>query len=140
MYDLYFSQNGELCGVRLDAKGLWRKGKVIPIEEIVNIGEDAVTVRTDTMISSLSAEHEFLSMMDGNRLKGKPVVTTNGSELGIVEDVYFEEKLGKIVAYELSDGFLSDVTEGREVLPLQPQFVIGDDAIIVPQETSGHIG
>lgn len=123
--------------MRLDAKGLWRKGKIIPVDQIISIGEDAVTVDTDSAIPILPSEQPFLSMVDGQyKFKGKPVMTTNGSELGMVEDVYFQEQLGKIVAYELSDGFFSDVTEGRKVLPLQPDFIIGDDAIIVPTEDS----
>lgn len=126
-------------GVQLDAKGLWRKGPFIPIEQILSIGEDALTVETDDMGSAIDPS-AFHSIIDGgDKLKGKPVITTHGVELGVVEDVYFREEMGTIIGYELTDGFFSDVTQGRKVLPKKETFTVGTDAIVVPQEMESEL-
>lgn len=139
VYDLLFDDEGVLRGVQLDAKGIWRKGPFIPVEQIKSIGEDALTVETDDA-SNTHPSNQFHSVIDGDeKLKGKPVITTNGVELGIVEDVYFHEDMGTIVGYELTDGFLSDVTRGRKVLPKREPYTVGSDAIVVPQEMESQL-
>ena len=44
------------------------------------------------------------------------MMTKEGERLGILEDVYFMEEVGTIVGYELSDGFFSDIMEGKRVV------------------------
>lgn len=62
---------------------------------------------------------------------GRPVITTNGKQLGILEEVYFDEKQGNIVGYELSDGFMNDVMDGRQLICQPDQFLFGQDAFVV---------
>ncbi len=65
VYDLLFDDEGVLRGVRLDAKGIWRKGQFIPIEQILSIGEDALTVETDEVSSPIDSSTQFHSIIDG---------------------------------------------------------------------------
>jgi uncharacterized protein YrrD len=66
-------------------------------------------------------------------MKGTPIITVEGHQLGMVEDVYLQQDLGKqIVGFELSEGFLSDIRDGRKWLPLPKEAISGEDAIIVP--------
>ena len=61
------------------------------------------------------------------------MITVGGHELGMVEDVYLDQNWGKqIVGYELSEGFISDLKEGRKWLPMPDSATKGEDAIIVP--------
>lgn len=132
--DLYFDDAGVLCGLQLDSSGIWRKGPFLMSEDILAIGEDAVTVATDIDRSAVDIS-AFHSLREGrDKLKGKPVITKNGMELGWVEDVYFHAELGTIIGYELTDGFLSDITAGRKMLPRLASYTIGTDAIVVPNE------
>lgn len=61
---------------------------------------------------------------------GKPMVTYNGENIGLLEDVYIQENLGTIVGYEVSDGFFADISEGRKVLE-NTSISIGEDTIVV---------
>ncbi|MFK4997612.1 PRC-barrel domain-containing protein [Bacillus sp. N9] len=58
-------------------------------------------------------------------------LSNEGKQLGLLDDVYFLEEVGTIVGYELTDGFFSDITEGKRVIrtPIPPK--IGKDAMIV---------
>ena len=59
------------------------------------------------------------------------MITKEGERLGFLEDVYFMEEVGTIIGYELSDGFFSDIMEGKRVIRADQPPAIGKDAIIV---------
>jgi len=42
--------------------------------------------------------------------------------------------LGKIIGYEISDGFLSDITEGRRTIGHPDRQIVGKDAIVIPND------
>jgi uncharacterized protein YrrD len=48
-------------------------------------------------------------------------------ELGLLQDVYFREKMGTIIAYETTDGFFSEST----VIESKQPPALGKDTIIV---------
>lgn len=76
-----------------------------------------------------------MSSGDG-KIIGRPVLTFNGRRLGVIEDVYFGENMDKpLLGYELSDGFMTDLTEGRKWLPVNDSFTFGEEAVLVPAET-----
>ncbi|WP_169729975.1 PRC-barrel domain-containing protein [Thermicanus aegyptius] len=138
--DLLFDEKKRLMGALLTPKGLIRKAHYIPMEKILSVGEDALTVEDEEAISELDSTSHLFSVFNGEKhLKGKPVLTLNGHELGQVEDVYFLEEEGTLIGMELSDGFLSDVTDGRKFLPLSEKTKMGADAILVPQELEERI-
>lgn len=61
----------------------------------------------------------------------------NGQQLGVVEDVYLDAKTGKkVIGYELTEGFISDLKEGRKWLPMPDSVKVGEDALIVPVRAS----
>ncbi len=59
---------------------------------------------------------------------------SNGRELGMVEDVYFMEDMGILMGYELSDGFISDLREGRKVFRPNSPLTWGEDVLIASME------
>ena len=44
------------------------------------------------------------------------MISEEGEPLGFLKDVYFQEEVGTIVGYEITDGFFSDITEGKQVI------------------------
>ncbi|AMB90531.1 prc-barrel domain-containing protein [Bacillus altitudinis] len=51
-----------------------------------------------------------------SKLKKKMIRTPDGETLGVLEDVYFCMNSGTIVAYELSDGFFTELSGIRKQL------------------------
>ncbi|GAB7386493.1 PRC-barrel domain-containing protein [Bacillaceae bacterium] len=130
--DLFFDADHVFRGVMLEANGWFHRGRFIRKESIFAVGKDCVTIRNAHALTSLRAS-DFTGLVTGNKpLKGKPVITPNGLQLGQVEDVYFHEELGTIVGYELSDGFVTDILEGRKFLRHPGRVIHGEDALIVP--------
>jgi len=132
--DIYFNQNGELKGLSVDSHGLFGKISYLDFEHIGAIGDDAVTIGASRFLLTHGMEHYYGFHSGEKSYKGLSVMTTNGHELGQIQDVYFMEEMGKIIGYELSDGFLTDVTEGRKTIQHPQKLVIGEDAMLVPPD------
>ena len=61
------------------------------------------------------------------------MLTEEGLMLGRVSDVYFDQELGNtIIGIEITDGFVSDLIEGRKWLPCTSDMSIGESAVMVP--------
>jgi uncharacterized protein YrrD len=135
--DLLFDGRQNLRGVLLERDGWVRRGRFIAVENIAAFGSDAVMIHSEEAVSPLGDEQrKWVGLLSGERkLRGRPVIMANGRELGWVEDVYFREELGTLIGYELSDGFLADVRNGRKVLrPGTMHLTWGEDVIIAPDD------
>lgn len=130
--DLLFDREGRLQGLLLTKKRWFQKIPFLPISEVLSIGEDVVTIHKDPDRNKEDVSSEWVHMKNGEyKMLGIPVVTANGKQLGLLEDVYFQEELGTIIGYEISDGFFSDVMEGRRTIKKPNKLLIGKDAFIV---------
>ncbi|RKN80419.1 PRC-barrel domain-containing protein [Paenibacillus ginsengarvi] len=133
--DFLIDRDWKLRGILIEAKGWFAASRYIEWDDIEAIGADAVTIKDEQAVRDLGEETaDLVPLLDGSfKLKGLPVVTASGDELGFVEDVYFGTQMDKkILGYELSGGLISDLTEGRRWLPLPEEATIGEDAVIVP--------
>lgn len=132
--DCVIDRDWNIQGVLLESKHWFAAPRYIAWDNIVSVGTDAVTVNDEQAVCERDGDADTFLLLDGSfKLKGLPVITVDGHQLGLVEDVYFGEKMDKqIVGYELSDGLISDLKEGRKWLPSSETAVLGEDAVIVP--------
>ena len=129
------SETWLVLGVLLSEQGWFQSGTYIPYDRIHAVGESCLTVSGEDAITSLEqlAAPEPAGIVTGKgKLKGKSVISVSGDLLGRLEDVYFSADWEKIVGYELSNGWLADVTEGRKRLSVPPSVIIGEENLIMP--------
>lgn len=130
--DLLFDREGRLRGLFLTRESWFGKKPFLPLAYILSIGEDCITISGPFPDEHPPPEGQWFGFSQAEpRMVGMPVITTNGKQLGILEEVYFDEKRGTIVGYELSDGFFSDMTDGRQIIRQPDQFLFGQDAFVV---------
>lgn len=136
------SKDWSLQGILLETKHWFSSPRYVECQDVISFGEDAITIKDEQCVKGFESSVEMNCLLNGNRkIKGLPVITVNGNQLGLVEDVYFGEELGKkIIGYELTDGFISDLTEGRFWLPAPEHITFGEDAIIVPLHSDQDLG
>lgn len=132
--DVLFDGDGHLQGVLLEKKFWFGKQHYVPLSQIESIGEDIVTVTGVSQFDEETISDEFHFLKRKNQLLGLPVVTSSGKQLGTVEDVYFQQEMGNIVGYELSDGLIADLTQGRKLLKPDETLQVGKDACVVKPE------
>ncbi|MBD0381750.1 PRC-barrel domain-containing protein [Paenibacillus sedimenti] len=133
--DLLLDPTWNIRGIVLETKHWFSSLRYIPWEDLIAAGEDAITIPNDSVIQELEQAdgHQYALLEGSRKIKGLPIVTVGGQQLGMVEDVYLNLEWGtQIVGYELSEGFISDLKEGRRWLPMPESATKGEDAIIVP--------
>lgn len=124
-----------ITGFELERKALFSSMvKVIDWSDIVAYGEDAVMIRNQQAVRKTKADNiQFTYSLGKNKLKDLPVITEDGLMLGKISDVYIDKEVGNtIVGLEISDGFVTDIIEGRKWLPYTADMVVGENAIVVP--------
>lgn len=139
--DLLFDNSQRLLGILVESKGWIGKRRCIPAGRVTSFGSDAVTIHSEDASEPLKSEHdEAVGVCSGKRqLRGLPVMTATGRELGRLQNVYFLEEMGTLVGYELTDGFLNDLREGRQTLRTTERLTWGDDALIVPEGAEAEL-
>lgn len=70
-------------------------------------------------------------------LKPKPLMllTTDGRDLGMLGDIYFDEHSGEIQGYEVSGGAFAAASFGTSFVPAAQQVKVGAEILFVPAET-----
>jgi len=137
--DLWFDEHWLLRGLLLKARRWWFKRYYDAAlwESVTACGNDAIFIIDKGAVKRFEAADIGRTFHSGGiRLKDLPVITDEGRQLGRVSDVYFRGFQGTpITGFELTDGFVSDLIEGRKRLktPADPGLMkLGDNAILVP--------
>lgn len=128
--DVSISSNGSVVGLLVKKGAFIKKMCQVKVSRVASFGNDGVMVKDMSALEPLETEPEY-TFEHHESLAGKKLLTKEGEQLGLLEDVYFIEELGTIVGYELTDGFFSDLTNGKRVVNSIGPPAIGKDAIIV---------
>jgi sporulation protein YlmC with PRC-barrel domain len=73
------------------------------------------------------------------RIVGKKVFTVTGDDQGTIGDIYFDERSGDVLGYEVSGGFIGDAATGTSYLPAEDITTIGHDVIYVQPEVADSL-
>ncbi|MEH7124020.1 PRC-barrel domain-containing protein [Bacillus sp. JJ1773] len=130
VFDISISSGGVVTGLIVRKGAFFKKSLLLEVKNVSSFGWDGVMVETEQVLEPIKKMDEY-TFDSQNRLIGKMMMTREGERLGLLEDVYFQEEVGTIVGYELSDGFFSDMLEGKRVVKTESPPAIGKDAIIV---------
>lgn len=131
--DLSMTDAGTVNGLLIKSGTILKKLQFIQTNHVTSFGSDGVMIKNKNLLKPVQEDNNY-TFSHHHRLLGKEMMTAEGERLGVLEDVYFLEEVGTIIGYELTDGFFSDVMEGKRVIkPVHP-LSIGKDTIIVNVE------
>ncbi len=113
---------------------------VILLEEVHRIGADAVTVADLSVVRPISQVPEAIRLgHETPTVVGQPVMTTAGTLLGTIDDILMDPQSGDILGYQLSDGLIKDLLNGRVAIPASKSYHLGSEAMIVPEDTAERL-
>lgn len=123
--DLVFDARGRVSALCvMPAKGLFRKERRVGIEHFVSVSEEGA------ILAGAAAFEQDAADDDGCRLRGSPhglsglpIVLEEGREIGTVGDVILDEGSLEIWGFEVSDGALMDLLDGRTIVEAQGAFL-----------------
>jgi uncharacterized protein YrrD len=131
--DLWITNEGAVKGLIVKKGVFFKQSFFLNIQDVSSFGWDGVMIDDQGYLEKLKTSPEY-TLTHQHSLSGKMLITKSGESLGLLEDVYFHEELGTIVGYEITDGFFSDISEGKQVIHSGEPPAIGKDAIIVDVE------
>lgn len=136
--DLVFDQNtNQLLAFVVDDGGWFSEARVLPLNAVQSIGPDAVLITSRNAIVDAPRIPAVQRILErDNILKGTTVLTTDGRDLGKLNDLFFDERSGQIEGFEVSGGIFADAATGRTFIPAAYTFNIGEDAAFVPPEVA----
>lgn len=128
--DLCISSSGKVTGLLVKTGVFFKPSYFLDIQKVASYGNDGVMIDDNAYLEKLKTSPEY-TLTHRNSLNGLMMLTKSGELLGLLKDVYFQEELGTIIGYEITDGFFSDISEGKQVIQSGSSPAIGKDAIIV---------
>ncbi|WP_059102739.1 PRC-barrel domain-containing protein [Shouchella shacheensis] len=125
-------EHERITGLIVNKTGMFSHHAFLDLQEVACLGKEAVMIADRHVLGTYSREQRQLHpvLVGKKRFRGKPLLTLEGETLGLVEDVYFNVEVGTIVGYELTDGLLADITEGRKIVR-GTDLVIGKERAIL---------
>ncbi|RNA68764.1 PRC-barrel domain-containing protein [Alteribacter keqinensis] len=128
--DLFVDDSGSVTGFWVAGRKWWQRRKFLRLDTIEKTETAAIYIKSDADLSF--APEALFRFHDGkNHLFGKPLLTEDGAVTGLLEDVYFLDDLGTIVGYEVTNGFISDFTEGRHVVKTDCPLRVEKDQLVL---------
>lgn len=103
--------------------------KVYTLPQLSSIGRDAVLLENPINAEPAIGE-KFHSW---EKLKGLKVIDNQGNQLGIVVDILFDPQGGDIKGLEISEGFIGDLLEGRQIIDKKLLQICSKEMIIVAE-------
>lgn len=134
---IYDPGSHEVRALLLEAAGLFSEAKVVLIDNIHSIGQDAVTIMSGDMVTNASEAPGPVSVIteDNQYLTKTHIVTEDGNDLGQVTDIYFDPHTGKVSELEVSQGLIKNVQSGKKRVRVSDIITVGKDATIVRAQT-----
>ena len=129
--DICIADNGNVTSLIIKRKGFFQKLYSLSLDQVITFGSRAIVIQDSEYLTKYKEAQNEYTMCHYQPIAQNYTISGRGEELGLLEDVYFQEEMGKIIGYELTDGFFSDMSEGKRVIQsvYPPKF--GKDAIIV---------
>lgn len=141
--DLLFDHDtDELVSLVLENKDLFglMDAVIVPLRNVVNLGGDVIVVadKGATMHLKDDARSNALSQRE-TALSGTQVLSTDGQQLGTLADMVIDEQTGRVMGYQVSEGFISDTLHGKKFISAPPGLSIGQNAAIASPSAAAAI-
>ncbi len=102
--------------------------KVFSFKQVAGMSDDAVLVIFD---EKEAAADDQISEEETRSVIGKRVLTESGEEVGVIEDLLFEEDTGRIAGWRLSSGLIEDLLSGRQVLEYEAPLIMDEEVLVI---------
>lgn len=110
--------------------------KLAPWAALQAIGPDSVILNTPGSVVKPTEAPDLKAILDKDiEIRGLQLQTTQGKELGKIDDFRFDERTGLIEGFELAGGLFSH----KSFLPAPPSIELGKDLAFVGPEAEATI-
>ena len=125
---LFDNEAHQVVALLVDTGGWFSEAKVIQWQAVVSAG-DVIVVSGATPVGLIKNDPVISELLQVERpMIGNTLISSGGEEIGSVGALFIDDA-GRVVGYEVKQGFISDLG-GRKFLPVGDVHAVGKDAII----------
>lgn len=129
---LFSKEKKKVLGFLIDEGGWFKGAKIILFKDIYKIGKDNIIINNKEVIMSSTKIPEVEKILENEyHLFEMQVLDDNGNNIGHIENIIFDDKNGKILSLEVSDGAFEDVLNGRLNIPISEDVKFEKERVIV---------
>jgi uncharacterized protein YrrD len=134
---IYDPKLNQVRALLIDSGGWFSDAKILMMNDVNSIGDDAVIIESQTKIKKASEIEDRVSSIakDGTYLTKTKVITEDGKELGSISDIFFDTSTGEVQEFEVSQGLIENVKSGKKRFRIHDIITVGEDATVVSQYT-----
>lgn len=132
---IYDPALNKVTALLIDKGGWFSDARVIAIEDVQSIGEDAVIIESSDRVrpaSSVNQRTANIARDDINLTKTR-IITDKGTDVGTITDIFFDSN-GNVTEFEVSQGMFSTVQSGKKRIHVSDIITIGVDATVVKED------
>jgi len=115
--------------------GIGRKQNFIKLSDIKLLEDKAVIQDSGSMKAWDKRKKDNKRFIFGKELITKKVFDYNGNDLGYVCDLFMDFDTGYLEAFQLTDGIIEDIIEGRKIIPVFGKIVLKEEGLFVAKES-----
>lgn len=133
---IYDPAKNRILGYLVENGGWLKEGKGFLHRDLVRMENEYVILEDESAVQKISKLSELKDAIEQNKdVRGLRVEYCNGHCVGVIQDLLVDETTGLITGYEISDGIIQDLLDGRTTIPIE-EISICKDKVIVSQADS----
>lgn len=134
---LFDADQGQIVGFTLEEPGIISpERRILPFRDVKSVGRDAIMIQDTSVLLHEKDATDYTKFRKRPALiTDKIVLTESGNKLGTISDVVVNPTTGQAISYEVSGGMARDIGSGRRYVDVPHTAVIGEDAVLVPDNT-----
>ena len=107
--------NNKIAAIVCKEGTLKKNAQIISYEKIISIDTNGIIISDEKSIEKTAIKN-LSNYLQLDAIMSKVVKNSNGDLYGILTDIYINLLNGKITGYELSEGYIDDIVNGRRVI------------------------
>ncbi|NLM22272.1 MAG: photosystem reaction center subunit H [Peptococcaceae bacterium] len=124
----------------VDPKRFFMEQRIIPYNRVVNIGENAITVGTESQVEKAANLPDIMHLLkEKTAVIGMKVITANGKSLGIVDEFYINQEDGSIEFIDISGGKIEGLFHGKARLKAEEIITLGSEVMVVSEDSEDKL-
>jgi uncharacterized protein YrrD len=131
---VFSSDNKGIIAFILEKDSHIIKGNIILLEHVRSLGNDALIIDDSCCLLDYRKFKKGSNINKEVKLRGLKIYTHSGEDIGVVQDVFFDYRTGKVEGVQVSDGWVQDILMGRNILPFLGRVEINSRNILVDNE------
>jgi len=132
---VFCAQQEAVVAFCIDCRKRHPHSYIILLRDIFSLSKDVLMINNTSCLYTIGNARKKGLIQKILALQNIVAYCSLGYELGIVKEILFDHKTGKLEALELSDSFFQDIVNGRYILPLIGKVSFGENTVIVGKDT-----